>query len=234
MSQPLHIHEDGPRDGQTIFFCSGWRVNQLMMSPITTLYARKGFHVITATYPFDVLVPNMHDTKRNLHQLTDLLGTEIAKFSHKNAPVIFGTSLGGYLATMVANKEPQIKKVILNGVGCDVAETVWGWDKTRPPFNKFKKVLVDVHETLSKLQIDIYGISPEHNLAKFGEKDVLQFTIEHDEVIPHKFQSALSPMLEKHTHSLTVVKNSTGGHIRGCFTNMLNIKAVNKFINSNT
>lgn len=233
MSQLLHVHEDGPKDGQTILFCSGWRVNQLMMAPISRLYARKGYHVITATYPFDILVPNMHDTKRNLNKVTELLHAEIAKqITMDTVPVIFGTSLGGYLATMVANKEPQIKKVILNGVGSEVAETVWGWDKTRPPFNKFKKVLVEVHETLDKLRDDIYGISPEHNLDSFTGKDVLQFTIEHDEVIPYKFQSALSPLLEKHAQSLTVVKNSTGGHIRGCFTNMLNIKAVSKFVNN--
>lgn len=49
---------------------------------------------------------------------------------------LFDTSLSMLICLMVANKQKDISKIILNTTGSDIAKTVWIWDFQNLPFKK--------------------------------------------------------------------------------------------------
>lgn len=227
----FYISKHGKQNKKVIFLLAGWQNKIWMYGLFAKILARNGYYCIAYAYNNSVLSP---DTKKTVMYLTDVRNNilnrigELKKEGYTDFS-IFGTSLGSVIALMVANKTPDISKVILNTPGIDMAQTIWGWDKVK---TYFKKALIEQNFTLEKLIAVWKPISPSSNIDNLHGKRILVYLSKNDRMIPYHQGQKLVRELESKKYDVKVITNNHVGHLLAGALNLLKAKTYLEFLNS--
>lgn len=216
--KPFKTMEHGTRHKRVVFMMGGWSYRLFYLWPVAKLLAFNGFHCISYCYDYDVLSPDYVKTRQSMLAITDDVLRRIAQLKKQGKAdfAIFGTSLGTVPAVLVANKLPEVSKVVLNTTSSDMAKTIWSWDNIKAGF---KQTLLNNNITLQQLIKEWKPISPIYNIDNFKDKKVLALLVTKDVVTPYKLgQELVSAMRaksanvevaldEQHVHSVSGLLN---------------------------
>lgn len=219
----------GKMNKKVIFLLAGWQNKLWMFRLFSKFLVLNGYHCITYAYDDDVLSPNTEKTIKHFNEVKeDILNKikELKKAGYKSFSII-GISLGSVISLMVANKSPEISKIILNTTSIDLSETVWRWDKVNP---SFKEGLTQQDLTLSRLKEIWRDITPANNISNLKDKKILVYLSEKDEVIPFSLGKRLIKKFGEKNYSYTLVTNSKLNHLFTGIYNMLNFRSYLNFL----
>lgn len=199
------------RNDKVVLVLSGWGAKQWQMWFVGKLLQAHGYTAIIYTYDKSLLTPNVKQTVKNFKEVKNNALRTIATLSKKEQKnlVIFGTSIGSSLSLMIANESKEIKKIILNLVGSDIAQIVWSWDKVIPGF---KKDLLEDKVTFETLKNAWLELSPIHNLDNLKKKAILLYGAKHDEIIPFSQTEELIATGKEKRLNIETVINTTHNH----------------------
>lgn len=131
------------------------------------------------------------------------------------------------IALMVADRSPDISKVILNLTSSHPAEAVWTWDKINPGF---KQDLQRQHITLNELRRLWDPIAPTNNIGHLKGKQILIYLAKHDRLAPYDRGIELVNKVEQAGYNFRLVINQHGGHILAGFYNLVNANTYLSFL----
>jgi|SRR3989344_4001184 len=227
--QKYHVMEMGKNNKRVIFLLSGWYNKLWMFWLFSKILSLNGYYCITYAYDGDVFSPNTKATTKYFNEIKDeilLKITELKKSGYKDFS-IFGTSLGTMLALMIANKSPDISRVVLNTTGIDVSEAVWGWDKVNV---SFKKELLQQKLTLKQLKELWSEITPASNINNLKNKKILVYLSIKDEVIPFNLGKHLVSEFEDRHYDYTLITNNKLKHLYTGAYNLINARRYLSFL----
>jgi esterase/lipase len=185
----------GSKNKHLLLFFAGWHFGLITFFPILFLLSRKGFHVIFYEYEDNILSSDIQKTKNNLLFVRDEALKSLDKIKNNYEQIsIFGVSLGAVIGLLIANKTPDVKKVILNITGASMSETIWSWDNV---FKFLKQSLIKKGITLEILQSEWQEIEPINNIDNLQGKELLIYATKSDEVIPHNQTQILLQALDQ-------------------------------------
>jgi esterase/lipase len=227
--QQFHIAEYGKRNNKVVLLLGGWTYQPWLLGLFGRLIALRGYYCVAYTYDDEVFSPDVKKTVDSLVAIKDAILEHIAalKTSGRDTFYVFGTSLGTVLATMVANESPDVKKVILNTTGADVAKSVWTWDDVKP---WFKNALLKQGLDEKKLVEQWSAIAPVNNIKNFKQKPVLVFLAQNDRTIPFDQGRVLVSKLDVLGAPYEVAINRTFGHAMAGLFNLANVGRYIKFL----
>ena len=223
------VSENGEQNKKVIFLLAGWQNKLWMYRPFAKLLSIRGFYCITYVYSADVLSPNVGETIRHFTEICkDILHRikQLKKAGYKNFSV-FGSSLGSTLALMVADRSPDVSKIILNTTGIDLAQTIWSWDHIQIGF---KDQLRAQGYTLKKLQSAWKAISPAHNMDHLQGKRLLIYLAKNDEIIPYPIGHKLVEEIRRRGCASQVVINTHFRHVLTGAYNLFNTSVYMHFL----
>lgn len=217
------INEMGKHNKKVVFLFAGWHSKLWMYWLFSKILSSNGYYCITYAYDNDVFSPDTQKTTKHLNEIKDDVLSKIKKLKNegRNEFYIFGTSLGSMIALMVADKSPDISKIILNTIGIDISETVWGWNNIYP---EFKKKLIKQNLTLEKLKKVWSPITPANNINNLKNKKILIYLSKKDEVIPYDLGKSLVIEFEKKNYNYNLVINKNLKHTYTGIFNLINAR----------
>src|SRR3989344_7312618 len=112
--QKYQISEMGKNNKRVIFLLAGWNNKLWMFWLFSRILALNGYYCITYAYDGEVFSPNTKATIKHFNEIRDEILLRITKLKKNGYKYfsIFGTSLGSMLTLMIADKSPDISKVI--------------------------------------------------------------------------------------------------------------------------
>ena len=211
----------GKHNKKVVFLLAGWHSKLWMYWLFSNILSFNGYHCITYAYDNEIFSPDTQKTVKHLNEIKEDILSKIKKLKKEgyNKFSIFGISLGSMLALMVADKSPDISKVILNTIGIDISETVWGWNKVYPGF---KKGLIEQNLTLNELKEIWSSITPANNIHNLKNKNILIYLSQKDEVIPVNLGNRLVAEFKKKNYEHNLVLNNYLKHSYTCIYNLIN------------
>jgi esterase/lipase len=194
-----------------IFLLPGWHIKTWMFWLFAKILQFNDYHCLLYEYNDDVLSPDTKKTVTDLTLIRDDILTRIISLKKTGYTQfsVFGTSLGSTIALMAADKSPDIKHLILNLIGFDMAETVWSWNNV---FNYFKHDLIRQGVNLKRLQAEWKAISPRNNINGLRNKQVLIYLAKKDGVIPFHSGLKLVKAIKKKNYKYKLIVNPGLGH----------------------
>ncbi|HSX10056.1 MAG TPA: prolyl oligopeptidase family serine peptidase [Candidatus Saccharimonadales bacterium] len=221
----------GKHNKKVVFLFSGWRMNlSLLLLPIKIL-ERNGFYCICYTYDNDVFSTNIPQTVHNIQSIkNDVLEaiSQLKTNGYTNFSVI-SVSLGGVIAMLVGNESKDVKKIIFNTGGADIALNVWTSSITR---GKFKQEIIDQGYTLESLREAWRSINPLDNIENLRDKKILIYLAQKDNAIPFLNGMMVVGAFQKKKYSYSLIVNTKFGHLLTGIYNSLNAKVYLDFLNS--
>ncbi|MDD2822876.1 MAG: prolyl oligopeptidase family serine peptidase [Candidatus Daviesbacteria bacterium] len=223
------ISETGKHNKKVVFLLEGWHSKLWMYWLFSRILSLRGYYCITYAYDSEIFSPDTQKTVKylNIIQNDILLRLKTLKNEGYVEFNILGTSLGSMLALMVADKSPDISKVILNTIGIDISETVWGWNKIYPGF---KEELIRQNFTPDKLKKVWKSITPVNNISNLKNKKILVYLSKKDEVIPYDLGMSLVEEFKKRNYKYSLKVNNYLKHFYAGFYNLMNAKYYLKFL----
>ena len=221
--------EMGKNNKKVIFLLAGWYNKLWMFWIFSKILSINGYRCITYAYDGDVFSPDVEKTSIYIKEIQGDLLKRITQLKQEGCKdfSIFGTSLGSMIALMVADKTSDVSKVILNTTGIDVAEAVWSWDNINPTF---KEELVKQKLTLPKLKTLWNDIPPASNIANLGNKKILIYLTEIDEVIPFNLGKSIVKEFNERKYNYTLITNKHLKHLYAGAYNLFNAKVYLNFL----
>lgn len=212
-----------------IIFC-GWKSHAHLYLPLAYFLKAIGFHTILYDYDDTILEPDVEATTHNFALVTADAINRIETLHRQDFIEIslFGVSMGTILACSVGAKTSYVNKVILNLSCADTAKTVWSWDDTR--YDYFKKILVEKHFCMKKVQKAFSTLHPKNNLQGLSKKKVLLYTAEDDDLIPYEQQEELKNLLQKHKITHHVVHTTNLSHVLSGGLNLVRFPIYLRFL----
>jgi len=202
----------------------GWGGNSLYLKiPLSPLF--KYYSFLFYDYPADVLNPDPFSVLENFRKIKEDFLNEVNKLSQKQL-VLFGTSLGAFLSTYLANTpfEDNPRKLILNTIGSSITETFWFGAATR----KLKEETVKKGFTLEDFKSIWHEIEPKNNIPKKPYLKYLVFISKKDKVIPFYLCEEFLRLLEG--KEAKIYFNKYLGHLSASFLNTFRIKKIKRFL----
>lgn len=225
----IHTTHHGKKNKKVIFLIGGWTYKPRLLWLPAIILKRSGYYCITYTYPNDTFSPNYQKTVKDLLEIKKDILLKIKQLKEEGYKTfyVFGTSLGTVLATLVANESSDVSKIILNTTGADTAESVWSWDKINLYFKQ------DLHKqniTLEKLINHWKPISPQFNMDKLRDKDILIYLSKNDELIPYSQGEKFVEKCKENKYNYRVVINQHLKHGLAGMYNLLNANIYLRFL----
>lgn len=201
----------GIKHTPVVFLLSGWKSNQSQYWLFSQLLAGAGYYCITYTYDDEILSVDPDMTVRNVSVVVQDLLQEVAELQKQGRKDIcfFGTSLGTVPTILAANATKDVRKIILNTSGADIAKIVWSWDKE---LLGFKKSLLEHGISLTSLQKSWRTITPLAHVDNFQNKKVLFLVAGKDKIIPSAESAELQALLLKKSARVKVKRAQNLGH----------------------
>jgi hypothetical protein len=219
----------GSDNQRVIFLLGGWGTRPWMLWPVSKILQMSGFFCVNYTFDDQVLTPNMKITVKNIVRIKQVIKRKIRLLSQRGITdfSLFGTSLGAWIGTLVANEEPLIRKVILNTPGIDAAQSMWGWGKILP---KFKQELVSYYPTLEDLKKEIFKINPINQIGKLQDKEIMIYISTKDEMV-YCSPDKVKEILHRYKYKYKLFENNYLGHQGTGIVNLLNAPRYLVFLN---
>lgn len=213
------IKREGIGNRKVVFLMTGWHIRLWMYSLFSRILVKNNFYCITYAYDSDVFSPDIEKTNTQLKIIRDAVLDDIKRLKKEGYSdfSIFGTSLGSMISLMIADKSPEINRIILNTTGIDVVDNVWAWDKVNPVF---KNALIAGGITIEKLRKQWREITPANNIDNLRGKKILVYLAENDEIIPYKLGMRLINEFDKKNYDYKLIKNKKLNHF---FTGLYNL-----------
>jgi len=185
------------------------------------------FFFVFYDYTADILNPDPYKVLENFRLFKKEIGDLIYKLkkSGKEEFVIFGTSLGAFLACYFSNFFPEIKKLILNLIGSKLSETVWLGVSTK----KIKQKMEESNWTFEKLRRLWQEIEPENNIPQRKNIEYLIFISKKEKTIPFRLCEEFVGQLKG--KKIKVYYNKYFGHGVASYLNPLRLKKIKNFLN---
>lgn len=221
----------GQKNKKIIFLLAGWGNSIKPYWLFAKILQLHGYHVIVYVYDKEILSPHIKNTVTNFILVRDTILKKIydlKKLGHTSF-YFFGTSIGTTLTLMVANKNSDISKIILNLTGADLVETVWGWgDRLNP---EFKKGFQEQNITLPELRNHWKQLNPINNVENLKATKLLVYLAENDDVIPYRQGLQLLLEFKKRKYSYSLLVNKKLRHVSAGALNLLKWKIYIDFLN---
>jgi esterase/lipase len=224
----LGIKTYGNPQDPPIVLLGGWAMTQWQQMPLALNLVSKGYFCVSYIYNKEVLSPDISQTLRNIHTITNHVHNTVSDlYTQRGDQVhVFGTSLGALLAVLAACDNPSTGKLILNVPAFNIAEAIWGWDHVIPIF---KDVLIKKFYTLAHLKKQLAPIEPLNYIKKLKNKPMLIFTSTKDTITPCDVEF-LKNKLEKYNIDYKLIVHRRMGHVLAGFHNMLNASVYLDFL----
>ncbi len=221
--------EYGRQNQRVVLLFAGWKSKAWMYWLPGQILARNGYHCIVYAYDNNVFSTDTSKTLANLNAVRDAALKQISdlKSQGRHEFAVFGFSLGTVITLMVANKSPDVSKIILNLPGNSPADAAWSWDKVHP---SFKQRLVDQDLTLQSLRLIWAPIAPVNNIGQLSGKKLLVYLAEEDQLIPVQQGKELFNRLKQSGYDCHLIVNNNYGHSLAGIYNLLNAKVYLTFL----
>lgn len=213
----------GKSNAKQILIFPGLGISQKYGLFLGRLFAASGYQAHVFYYS-DIFGKSIQEFSNNVQTLV----TEALKLTNKKAKrnefILFGTSMGSFIALNILNLSPNIKKSVINLCGDDFTLILTSWKKQ---FNNFKD---EYFMNMKKSQIKtlISDLSPENNIDKLKDKKILYFMAEKDNIIPFKNQKGLLKKIKESNIEVTTIINDHHGHVA---SEAINIFKFNTYLN---
>lgn len=226
----FYTYTQGEDHEKVVFLLAGWRTPMQQFLPIASRLAGKGFYTVTHAYDNDVISSDAKRTVKNLESVQDHILGEIdtLKGAGHTSFSIFGSSLGGLVGAMAANKSEDIQKIILNTAGADIAESVWSWEPHE--HGGLKQGLMDRGMTLENLRETWKPVSTINNIDNFDGKQTLIYLAKRDKAIPREQGRRLLERLDEQGNEYTLIENKLLGHFSAAVYNLVRSKRYVEFL----
>ncbi|MFA6017475.1 MAG: prolyl oligopeptidase family serine peptidase [Patescibacteria group bacterium] len=220
----------GSNNRKIVFILTGWKTKIWHFGFVANILKRNGFQSIVYEYDKKILSSNTKETVKYLNEVKlDVINTiNILKKRGIKDFNLFGTSLGTMLSLMVSDEIKDIKKIILNLTGADLAEIVWSWDKVSDTM--IKRNLIKQKINLNKLKQLWYDLAPINNLKMIGNQKLLIYLSETDEIIPYLQGTKLTNKLQQMNINFKLFTNNRSNHFFSGLINLLNYKKYLNFL----
>jgi len=202
----------------------GWGGNALYLKiPLLPLF--KYYSFLFYDYSPDILNPDPFSVLENFRKVKEDFLNEADKLSKKQL-ILFGTSLGAFLSTYLANTpfKDNPKKLILNTIGSSISETFWYGAATK----KLKEEARKKGFTLEDFKKVWHEIEPKNNIPKKPHLKYLVFISKKEKVIPFYLCEEFLKLLED--KEAEVYFNKYLGHISASVFNTFRIKKIKRFV----
>ncbi|SRR6266568_1953248 len=222
--------EFGKQNKKVVFLLAGWGMGLWSLLLPAKILERNGFYCICYTYENEVFSTNIPKTIHNIKRIkNDILKTisQLKKKGYTNFSVV-SVSLGGVINMLVANESNDVKKIIFNTGGADIALNVWTSSFTR---GKFKKEIINQGYTLESLREAWQSINPLDNMENLNDKKILIYLAKKDKAIPYSNGMRVVQELQKKKHNnYRLIINTNFGHLLTGIYNSLNAKVYLEFL----
>ncbi|RLE42792.1 hypothetical protein DRJ48_02695 [Candidatus Woesearchaeota archaeon] len=170
-------------------------------------------------YSTDILSSDVEATRENIIEVLNDARSTIEDYKRAS---VFGSSLGSFIALLLAASEPKVEKIVLNTGGASLAEAVWLGEATK----NIKKRLEEKGWSLTKLK-EAWSIL-EPNLLAINNRLFLIMQSLHDNTILKENQMRLLEQLCR--NNLVTIVNTRLGHRAALIRNLLRIPTIARFL----
>lgn len=170
-----------------------------------------GYSCLEYKISSSLLSPDHEYTRNAFKEVSDTVKSDIEKMVHeygfKEVQVI-GVSIGCIEATMVANHNPAVKKLVLVAPGNGLAEPMWYGLKTQNIRRLFEQKGID----LPFLKNAWRDLAPENNFDGLKGKEIEIYISQSDVNIPYRFGRKLADGMISQGLKPKVYENRYLGH----------------------
>jgi 8-oxo-dGTP diphosphatase len=231
-SLPPYLHYRGygasASTRPAVMLLAGWNTPLWLYALPARWLAWHGFQCHVYAYDSNVFSADAPQTLHRLTAIRDAVVAHVAALKAAGCPdvSVFGFSLGGMLAFMVANHAPAVSRLIGNLVSTGPAEAAWGWDRTRPAF---KRQLQANGYTLASLTQLWQPLAPAHNLDNLRSKSLLIYLAKRDQLAPYPHGLQLVELLKARGYYYEL-STSPWGHMLAGLLNLMNMPKNLRFL----
>jgi len=169
----------------------------------------RGYSYVYYSFKPEILSTNLNLTKNGFSEISKKVALEIKSLKRKFSEVVLiGISLGAVSASMIANKSPELDKLVLVCPGNSLAESLWYGTRTRDIEEDFVKRKI----SLKNLKKIWKNLAPENNLNNLHNKEILIYISQSDIVVPYKNGKKLIYEMKKKKLKPIVKENKYLGH----------------------
>ena len=202
-----------------------WKADADYYKLVRNRIFKAGYSCLEYKIASSLLSPDHEYTRNSFKEVVASirLGIESMVSQHAFSQVqVIGVSIGCIEATMIANHNPHVTKLVLVAPGSDLAESMWYGIKTQNVRRLFEKQGI----TLPFLKEAWHDLAPENNLDGMKGKEIEIYISKYDVNIPYRLGKKLVDRmvgcgLDPHVnenkylgHYLTVLKYLWNGEIR--------------------
>ena len=223
--------EYGKENKKVIFLLAGWYMKLWSLWPVAKILEKNGYYCICYAYDNTVFSPDVPKPIENIFLIKDDILKMIYQLKKKGYTnfSIASVSLGGVITMLVANESNDIKKIIFNTGGADIALNVWTSSTTR---GNFKKEIINQGYTLESLRVAWQSINPLDNMGNLDDRKFLVYLAKKDKAIPFSNGMKVVYELQKKKCNYRLIINTNFGHLLTGIYNYLNAKVYLEFLNS--
>ncbi|MCD5396132.1 MAG: alpha/beta hydrolase [Candidatus Pacebacteria bacterium] len=185
----------------------------------------KNYSFLFYDYSADILNPDPFSILKNFQTIKKDFYNQLEIFSEKKI-ILFGTSLGSFLSTYLANipQGSNLERLLLNTIGSKISETFWYGKATQ----KLKREMLKKGITLEDLKEMWEEIEPKNNIPQRENLRYLVFLSKKEKVIPFYLCEEFLKLLEG--KPAEIYFNKYLGHLGACMFNNFRIKKIKKFL----
>lgn len=188
-----------------------------------------GYCVVDYAYDKTIFGSDARDVPTRVRAVRERIVTDITSLRScgKTIRLLFGTSLGSVITLLVCDVVRDIPFVILNTVGADLADTVWGWEhhvRYRRIWKQYQ------HIGLLKLRTLWKSISPKTFVSRLIGKKLLLFLSHADNIILYDQGRKFLDVLDAKGIAYTLYKDTRFDHMMTCFIHLYDIPRIVRFL----
>lgn len=220
----------GTNNNKLIFLLSGWQGkiwNYYFTAKILEWY---GYKSIIYEYDDAILASSVEDTVKNTIRVKDDILEEVRLHKTKGycSFSIFGTSYGTIIGFLAANEEPSIANIIVNLSAADLALVAWAWNKKKD--ETIRRIVAKRRFRLKDLKQYWHSISPENNIDNLGDRHILFYEAQKDDILPYSMQARLLAKLKRINRSILIKTDTRFNHVLSAAINVLIYPAYIRFL----
>ncbi len=145
---------------------------------------KNGHSCLAYQFPKKILSENVYLTEKYFLKIQEEVKKDINDVKKKynfSEVIVVGISLGCVNASMVANKNEDVNKLILVVPGDSLSESLWKGIGTR----KLKSQIKKHHINLEELEKDWKKLDPKNNIDGLARKEIEIYLSRADKIIPY-------------------------------------------------